>query len=201
MPTSEETTQHGVVNANVSSSEKDALFQVMSHLQLAIEGCQGSLTELEQWKSRAMTAELMNEQFAKTIDDCTRTMDSYERQLASWKTRALLAEESLRNHGHNLVDGSGNYNVTKTLVESNFNEEKSDSSGQRTPNEEKRDEFLDEALADTDEESCYSNLVSDDGSASMSSEPEMKIANGAKGIFRRKKWERHEMVKINAGKV
>lgn len=185
MPSSQHTIQQGIVNTNNGSSEKNSLSQVMSHLQLAIEGCQGSLTELEQWKSRAMTAELMNEQFAKTIDDCTRTMDTYERQLASWKTRALLAEESLRNHGY-----TGDYDVTKTLVESNLDEKNND----RTSNEEKRDEFLDEALADTDEESCYSNLVSDEDSASMLSGPEMEIPNGTKGIFRRKKWERHEMI-------
>jgi hypothetical protein len=209
MASSQIPNQDGVVEANISSGENDSLFQVMSHLQLAMEGCHGSLTELEQWKSRAMTAELMNEQFAKTIDDCTKTIDDYEKQLASWKTRALLAEEGLRDHGHIITGGSGNYNVINSLMESEQKEAKShshhESNLRESANEEKRDDILDDALMiDVDEDSCYSNLVSDQDSTSVLSEPEFEVNNEAKQIFRSRRWERDEMVespkKSNSGK-
>ena len=199
MTISRQPTKEGIVNGDVTITEKDSLLKVVSHLQLAIEGCQSSLTELEQWKSRAMTAELMNEQFAKTIDDCTKTMDNYERQLASWKARAYLAEEKIKDHGHSMGDGSGNYNVTKMLVESNLSQEADKEFVNRISDEEKRDDFLEEALAETDEESCFSNLMSDDDSTSMSNDPEVRVPDGTKEIFRKRKWELHEMVKSSTG--
>ena len=194
--------QEGIVEANNASGENDSLFRAMSHLQLAMESCQGSLTELEQWKSRAMTAELMNEQFAKTIDDCTNTIEDYEKQLANWKTRALLAEDVFRENGNAVAGGSGNYNVVHGLTELGQKESKSQSRYEtylrESVNEEKRDDILDKALMGIDGESCYSNLVSETDSTSDFSEPEFEANSAAKEIFRRRKWERHEMVKCGS---